>query len=123
MTQEYNFRGITSRKDIEICMASIDKEFSFDNAETKVILSQVYFPEAYRNDLGPVNYAKDLWDAFESVKRKTHIDTDEFLMKHFMDTVLYCLKIHGAFGKKLYVPTQAEWEDSIINIGFTQVFL
>lgn len=47
MTQEYNFRGITSRKDIEICMASIDKEFSFDNAETKVILSQVYFPEAY----------------------------------------------------------------------------
>ena len=123
MTQEYNFRGITSRKDIEICMASIDKEFSFDNGETKVILSQVYFPEAYRNDLGLVNYAKDLWDAFENVKRKMHIETDEFLMKHFMDTVLYCLKIYGAFGKKLYAPTQAEWEDSIINIGFTQVFL
>ena len=31
--------------------------------------------------------------------------------------------IYGAFGKKLYAPTQAEWDDSIINIGFTQVFL
>ena len=70
-----------------------------------------------------MDYAKDLCDAFEAVKEKMHIGTDEFLMKHFMDTVLYCLKIYGAYGRELYAPTKAEWEESLINIGFTQIFL
>jgi hypothetical protein len=65
------------------------------------------------------SFATDIWKAFDIIKSKYNIHSNEILMKHFVDTIFYCLKTYGSFGKKLYAPTVEEWTNSIIKIGYT----
>lgn len=122
MSNEYEFKGISDPQDMVVCMASLDKAFRLPFSGTKVTLSKIFFPEAAKDNLTLQDFAADLWDAFEKVKQEHGIKTNEILMKHFMDTVLYCLKNFGAYKERLYTPTQKEWEFAIEKIGFTKVF-
>lgn len=118
MVNEFNFKGITNQREAAICMASIDKPFRPTGWENDVILSQFFFPMAYQDGLKLSTYAEDLWNAFEIVKRENNIHTDQILMKHFMDAILFCLKRYGKLGDCVYQPTIEEWKQSILDCGF-----
>ncbi len=118
MVFEFKFKGIESKFDAEICLSSLDNSMDVIGIQELVNLSELYFPMAYHDGIKLASFAKDIWDAFEIIKRKYKIHSEEILMKHFVDTIFYCLKTYGAFGKKLYAPTVEEWTESIIKIGY-----
>ena len=118
MVQEFEFFGITNPKDAAICLASIDKPIRIPSCKEEIILSKVFFPLAYDNKQRLSKYADDLWKAFELVASENNIPFKQILMKYFMDTVFYCLKHYGTFGKAIFQPTIEEWKESIIGSGF-----
>ena len=122
MTNEYEFKGISDPQDMVVCMASLDKPFRLNATAKEITLSELFFPEAYKNGETLQHFTKDLWNAFMSVERKHSIGINEILMKHFMDAVFYCLKEFGAYKKQKYKPTQEDWEYAIEKIGFVQAY-
>lgn len=118
MVWEFEFLGITSQRDATICMSSIDKPFKIDEYDEDIILSKLFFPMAYEEGKRLSSYAEELWKAFEIVKKKYNIKTEQLLMKHFMDAIILCLKKYGIYGEELYEPTLDEWVESIEDSGF-----
>lgn len=118
MVNEFEFKGITNQREAAICLASIDKPFKPDGYNEEIILSELYFPEAYKDGYKLTDYAEDIWNAFEIIKNENNIHTEQILMKHFMDAILFCTREYGIFGKNIYQPTISEWKESIIRSGF-----
>lgn len=118
MVNEFDFIGITNQRDAAICLASIDKPIRITSCKDEIILSELFFPLAYKDGVKLTSYADDLWDAFEQVKEENNISSGQILMKHFMDAVFYCLKRYGVYGESLYHPTVEEWKQSIMESGF-----
>lgn len=118
MVNEFEFKGITNQREAAICLASIDKPFKPDGYNEEIILSELYFPEAYKDGYKLTDYAEDIWNAFEIIKNENNIYTEQILMKHFMDAILFCTREYGIFGKNIYQPTISEWKESIIRSGF-----
>lgn len=118
MVNEFEFKGITNLREAAICMASVDKPFRPTGWKDDVILSKFFFPLAYEDGIKLSAYAEELWNAFEIVKHENNIQTDQILMKHFMDAILYCMKRYGVFGNGIYQPTLEEWKQSILDSGF-----
>ena len=118
MVNEFEFMGITNQRDAVICLSSIDKPFSIKGYEREIILSELFFPMAYSDGRKLSSYAGELWEAFNEIIKQNKINTNQVLMKHFMDAVFYCLKVYGAYGKGIYAPTKREWIESITESGF-----
>ena len=118
MVNEFEFIGITNQKDAAICLASTDKPIRIPSCKEEIILSELFFPLAYKDGLRLTSYTEDLWNAFKQVKEENNISSDQILMKHFMDAIFYCLKKYGTYGKALYQPTVEEWRESIVESGF-----
>lgn len=118
MVNEFEFKGIRNQREAAICLASIDKPFKPDGYNEEIILSELYFPEAYKDGYKLTDYAEDIWNAFEIIKNENNIHTEQILMKHFMDAILFCTREYGIFGKNIYQPTISEWKESIIRSGF-----
>lgn len=118
MVNEFEFNGITNQREAAICMSSIDKPFRLPGYKENIILSQFFFPQAYQDGIKLYNYAGDLWLAFEEIKREYNINTEQILMKYFMDAILYCMKYYGSYSEGVYQPTKEDWKNSIINSGF-----
>lgn len=118
MVNEFEFRGITNQREAAICMSSMDKPFRPSGWYEDIVLSKLFFPLAYQDGVKLSGYAEELWTAFELVKKENNIHTEEILMKHFMDAVLYCMKRYGKFGTDMYQPTINEWKQSILDSGF-----
>lgn len=118
MVWEFEFFGITNKRDAAICMASIDKPFKIERYDKEIVLSELFFPMAYKDGRKLSSYVDDLWKAFEIVKKKYNINTEQLLMKHFMDVIILCLKKYGIYGEELYEPTLEEWIMSVEDSGF-----
>lgn len=118
MVNEFEFKGITNLREATICMSSVDKPFKPSGFEEDIILSKLFFPNSYKDGFKLTAYSKDLWNAFEEIKKENNINTNQILMKYFMDAIIYCLKKYGIFGKGIYQPSLEEWKQSILNSGF-----
>lgn len=118
MVNEFEFMGITNVREAAICMSSIDKPFKINENGSDIILSKLFFPLAYQDGQKLSSYANDLWESFEIVKKNNNIHTDQLLMKHFMDAIIYCMKKYGIYGDGLYAPSTTEWIQCIEDIGF-----
>lgn len=118
MVKEFEFMGITNKKEMAVCLASMDKPFSFSGCKDPIILSQTFFPEAYSDGHKLISYANELWEAFENVKVNNNISTNQILMKYFMDTIIKCMKYYGINGKNHYMPTNEDWIHCIIDSEF-----
>lgn len=117
MVDEFTFKGISSLKEVSICLMSMDKPFIYDN-EKEIILSQLFFPYAYSDGYKLVHMSEDIWNAFIKLMKKYSIRDTDIPMKYFMDSVVYCLKHYGFYGKKLYFPNINDIENSIVSIGY-----
>ena len=65
-----------------------------------------------------MHFAEDIYSAFRELQVKYSINSNEILMKHFVDAVMYCMKMYGIHGKAHCKPEKNEWVESILNIGF-----
>lgn len=79
MVNEFEFMGITCKKDAAICLSSMDKPFKIFGNDQSIILSKLFFPEAYKDGLKLYSYVEELWKAFEVVKQQNNIQTDQTL--------------------------------------------
>lgn len=118
MTNEYEFHGIRNLKEMMACLDFMDEEIYIPNTGEKVILSKYFFPLAYEDGIRLIDYAGDIYSAFRELQMKYNVKSNEILMKHFVDAVLYCMKMYGIHGKAHYKPVKEEWTDAILNIGF-----
>lgn len=116
MSREFEFHGIRSLKELSICLASLDTPFVLDGRE--IIISESFFPEAYNEGKRMMSWARDLWEAFQSVRAAANISEKEVLMVHFMETVRYCITKNGRFGKALFEPGVEEWIEAVKESGY-----
>ena len=118
MTNEYEFHGIRNLKEMMACLDFMDEEICIPNTAEKIILSKYFFPLAYKDGIRLIDYATEIYSAFRELQMKYNVKSNEILMKHFVDAVLYCMKMYGIHGKAHYKPVKEEWTDAILNIGF-----
>ena len=118
MTNEYEFHGIRNLKEMMACLDYMDEEIYIPDTGEKVILSKYFFPLAYEEGIRLVHFAEDIYSAFRELQVKYSINSNEILMKHFVDAVMYCMKMYGIHGKAHCKPEKNEWVESILNIGF-----
>ncbi|EPR10216.1 ATP-binding protein [Ruminiclostridium papyrosolvens] len=118
MVDEFNFKGIQTKADMQICLASLDKPFNIKGYSGDIILSKIFFPLAYSDGYSMTSFIDDIWDAFIEVTAKYNIMDADIPMKFFMDTIINCIKYYGVYEKKIYMPSKSEWEKSIIKAGF-----
>ena len=118
MTNEYEFHGIRNLKEMMACLDFMDEEICIPNTAEKIILSKYFFPLAYKDGIRLIDYATEIYSAFRELQMKYNVKSNEILMKHFVDAVLYCMKLYGVHGKAHYKPEKEEWKDAILNIGF-----
>ena len=117
MVDEFLFKGIQTKADMQICLASLDKPFNIKGYPEEIILSKLFFPLAYSDGYTLSSFIDDIWETFLSITSRYNIMNADIPMKFFMDTIIYCLKNYG-YEKKLYIPGKTEWENSIIKAGF-----
>ena len=118
MVDEFNFKGIRTNKDMAICLASLDKPFKLKGYSSEIILSKLFFPSAYSEGLSMISFTDNLWTAFMNITSQYNLSNADIPMKFFIDTIIYCLKSYGVYGKSIKMPTIKEWEESILKVGF-----
>lgn len=59
MVNEFEFMGITCKKDAAICLSSTDKPFKIFGYDQSIILSKLFFPEAYKDGLKLYSYVEN----------------------------------------------------------------
>lgn len=117
MVEENSFRGITSSMDIAICLLNFDKPLKY--GDKQIILTEMYFPDAYKDGKRLINCADTLMEEFNSTMKEMNISIlTDIPMMYFINTVKYCLNIYGIRNKNIYFPDKDAWKDSIAHSGY-----
>lgn len=116
MLEEYLYQGISSSKDALACLHNLD--IPLTNYHRPIILTQTFFPDAYDDKKRLASCADMLWDSFCELIESQNIADSDVPMKYFMKAIIYCLKTFGAFGKGIYFPNKANWEEAVLNSGY-----
>lgn len=117
MVEEFQFKGIQNVKDSFVCLLNMDKPLP-DFSDGTLILTQLFFPEAFKDGKRLAKCDSMLWDAFERVIIGNNIIDSDIPMKFFITAIIYCLKKFGIFGNAKYFPTEDNWDESVTNCGF-----
>jgi len=116
MVEEYEYRGISSAKEALVCLHNMD--IALDSYPGGVILTQLFFPEAYADKKRLANSADELWGAFLGIIQGNGLPDADMPMKYFMKAIIYCLKSYGKHGKGIYFPDKKAWDDAANNSGY-----
>lgn len=116
MVEEYEYKGIVSARDALACLHNMDIPLS--NYPGNVILTQLFFPDAYADKKRLATCANVIWDAFLDLIQGNNIPDIDIPMKYFMKAVVYCLKNYGVYGKGIYFPDKSAWKDAVNNSGY-----
>ena len=117
MVEEFKFEGVTSVKDTFVCLLNMDKPLN-NFLDGEIILTETFFPEAYKDEKRLAKCDTLLWNAFESVIHDNNIVEKDIPMKYIMTAIIYCLKTYGHYGKGIYFPDQDAWLDSVAHSGY-----
>jgi len=115
MVEEYEYKGVTSARDILACLHNMD--IPMPNYPGKLILTQTFFPAAFADTERLVSCANMMWDAFVSLSQESNAPGTDIPMKYFMKAVVHCFRTYGKYGKGIYFPDKAAWVDSVGNSG------
>ncbi|MDF2609192.1 MAG: hypothetical protein K0R92_666 [Lachnospiraceae bacterium] len=116
MVEEYEYKGIASARDALACLHNMDIPLS--NYPGNIILTQIFFPDAYADKKRLAACANAIWDAFLDLIQGNNIPDIDIPMKYFMKAVVYCLKTYGVHGKGIYFPDKSAWKDAVNNSGY-----
>lgn len=118
MTEEYDFHGIQSVKDLAICLSNFDMNYRLSES-TQIIFTKEFFPDAYKDGHSLAKSAQLIMEVFEQNMKHIGIpESSEIPMQYFMNTVKYCLKKYGIYGEKKYFPDKAAWDDAVKHSGY-----
>lgn len=113
MVREYNFKGIVSTQDLQICLASYD--FSEYPENSGWSFTQYFFPDAFSEGHKLHELADELLSYYlESLGSRLV----EIPMQYVTSTIENCLRKYGSDGQGVYFPTKVEWMQSIKDSGF-----
>lgn len=118
MTNEFEFHGIQSEADIQICLLNYDnaKEYSFFS---KKPMTEVFFPKAYEDGYRLNKQANIIMETFTEVMQENKIDIrNDIPMQYFISTINNCLKTYGIYGDNLYFPKKEQWRDAVDKSGY-----
>lgn len=118
MVDEFNFKGIMGARDIAVTLLNFDTPIS-TNGEM-LVLTQIYFPEAYDDGYRISTCAAEVMDAFTEVMQEHNIHIEDIPMQYYMGAVKYCFCEYGKSGKSIYFPDKNSWKDAVRNSGFIQ---
>jgi AAA domain len=118
MTQQFNFRGLTSHKDIASCLQAYDEATEFPLG-SGVSFTSFFFSEAYRlSGFRLRTYAHDLWQAFQQLKDELGLPSkQEIPMQYFCRTVEYILKTRRTFDVAPTISPRI-WKEAVRASGF-----
>lgn len=118
MVNEYEFNGISSTADIQICLSSYDKYLE-DDQFSNIILTEFYFPEAYKDNIRLISCASTIMEEFTKLMASNDIDINSDIpMQYFINLINYCLKKFGKYGKGVYFPNAENWREAILESGY-----
>ena len=120
MVMEYEYKGVASAKDALACLHNMDVTLS--NYPGKLILTQTFFPGAFADKKRLAACANVLWDVFLDLGQDNNMPGVDIPMKYFMNTIVYCLKTYGIYGKGIYFPDKNVWEDSVSSSGYMKSY-
>lgn len=120
MLKEAEFHGIESLSDLLVCMNSLDNTIVPKGCDEPICLSKTYFPDAYADGKDLPAFSADFWSAMQNLRKANQIGANYLTMKCFMDSISYCLRKYGtqAGEDRVYMPSVAEWENSLIQSGY-----
>lgn len=113
MVRQYQFKGIKSVQELQICMASYDYSEYPDNS--KWSFTKYFFPEAFDEGNRINTMANVLFECFVETINSNVI---EIPMQYVTSTIENCYRKFGADGKNVYFPTKIEWEQAIFDSGY-----
>lgn len=122
MVEEFKFEGISSPKDAFVCLLNMDRPLrNYHNNE--VILTESFFPDAYKDGKRLAKCDLMLWNAFSKVIQEKSLHENDIPMKYMMSAITYCLRTYGSYGKGIYFPDESAWMDSVINSGYLKAMI
>ena len=116
MVEEYDYKGITSAKDAIACLHNMD--IPLLNYPGNIILSQIFFPDAFADKKRFASCANMMWDSFIELIQSNDIPYIDIPMKYFMKAAVFCLKDYGIYGKGIYFPDKKAWKEAVENSGY-----
>lgn len=120
MSQEYQFKGITSLNDLKICLMGYDDYCEYPSNSnwsfTKYFLSDSFI-RGYRLQ----HSAEELFQVFVNLRREYGLPQKvEIPMQYITLTIEYALKRFGNNGLDLATIEKSHWEEAINNSGYIQ---
>ncbi len=121
MINEYQFKGISSAEEMQMCLISIDNTNAHDTClgDTGISLKKTYFPYA-EDDQTFQSLSGILWDSFQEIIVKHKLKSKDIPMKYFIDTIQALLDMYGQFSDNSVVfPSKANLTSAIMETGFS----
>jgi len=119
MINESQFFGIQDPKELQFCMASVDK-LHVCMTDYEILsdgLVDFYFP--YADGKTFFDISNDFWEAFQRVRIQKRIASEDIPMKYFIDSLVICLNMHGKLGSSpIAFPTRKELESCVALSGY-----
>lgn len=100
MINEIQYSGINSEKELQFCLASMDKMHVVTNGYEALNDSVLdfYFPNAEGKTF--FDLAEDYYRAFVRVREQHSVMSEDIPMKYFIDSFVICLNTYGFYGMK-----------------------
>ena len=119
MVNEIAYYGLKTKKELELCLYSLDKIMMVDesgNMSDQTLLD-FYFP--YASEKAFFSIGDEYWDAFNNVKSAHGVKADDVPMKYLIDSFAIMLDTYGALSEcAVEFPTIDEITSSIELSGY-----
>lgn len=118
MVHEEKFMGIKTLNDIKVCLSGYD-HYSEYPVESGCSFTKYFFPERYEDGFRLTNYAADLFQVFNELRREAGLGRRiEIPMQYLTLTVEYCLRHFGVNGADVDTISMKQWEEAIKASGY-----
>lgn len=120
MSQEYQFKGIETPRDLKICLTGYDEYCEYP-INSNWSFTKYFFADSFIRGLRLQNSAEELFQVFIDLRREHGLSQKvEIPMQYITLTVEYALKKFGSESLDLTTIEKTHWEECIKNSGYIQ---
>jgi len=125
MTNEHEFFGIRTLKEVEHCLMCYDEVSEYPE-NSGYTYTRYFFPEAFSKGYRLKQCAKEVFDIFKDIRKEHGLSKKmEIPMEYFIFSIENALKLNGATGREVEWLTTNHWKEAINNSGYieSEVFM
>ncbi|WP_164219784.1 ATP-binding protein [Virgibacillus sp. YIM 98842] len=120
MSQEYQFKGITSLNDLKICLMGYDDYCEYPT-NSNWSFTKYFFSDSFIRGYRLQHSAEELFQVFVDLRREYGLPHKvEIPMQYVTLTIEYALKRFGNNGLDVTTIEKSHWEEAINNSGYIQ---